>query len=403
MKGRKRKGSIDKGIIVLALIVIVIAVSVTLLALQLRSDKITEDIRENRLISVLIMVHDADDLLFSEVFLYHPLTGNGALLDIPGEWGDVIEPLKRVDRIDTLFESSDPQPYLKKVSELIQLDISYTLQFDLSGLEHAVDILDGIDLFIPDPVEISEEGKLVLVPSGSVVLDGRKASIYVSYEDDNESDLESRTRHQKVIQSLLKKIGERNDYVSREDVFGEFYKTFTTSMGRRAAASLVAEIHRLDVDHLILKSVHGDEVAVDDQVLLFPHSNGQLVRESVRQLVEALANTEVISEEELTVALEVLNGTTRQGLAARTRQLFVNFGYEVERYANADRFDYEKTVVISRTNDMLAAQRVASLIGCTNIKQEQYQDTGAGTGINTAAIDVTIILGSDFDGRYCKE
>jgi polyisoprenyl-teichoic acid--peptidoglycan teichoic acid transferase len=403
MKGRTRKKSIDKGIIILALIVVVIAVSATLLALQLRSDKITEDIREGRLISVLITIHDEDTLHFSEVFLYHPETGNGALLDIPGKWGDVIEPLERVDRIDMLFDTDDSEAYRAKVSELIQLDIAYTLDFDAQGIEDAVDILEGLDLFIADPVEIVEQEKLVLVPSGSVVLDGRKTQTYISYSDENESDLEFRTRHQKIIQSLLKKIGEKNEYLDREDVFREFSKTFTTSLGKRAAVSLIDELHKLDADHLILKAVHGDEVIVDEQVLLFPHSNGKLVQESVRQLVEALANTEVISEDELTVVLEVLNGTTKQGLAARTRQLFVNFGYEVERYANADRFDYEKTIVISRTNDMLSAQRVASLINCANLEQRQYIEPEAGTNLAAATIDVTIILGLDFDGRYCKE
>ena len=174
-------------------------------------------------------------------------------------------------------------------------------------------------------------------------------------------------------------------------------------MGKRAAASFIDELHKLDADHLILKAVHGDEVIVGEQALLFPHSNGKLVQESVRQLVEALANTEVISEDELTVVLEVLNGTTKQGLAARTRQLFVNFGYEVERYANADRFDYEKTIVISRTNDMFSAQRVASLINCTNLEQRQYLESGADANLAAATIDVTIILGLDFDGRYCKD
>lgn len=403
MKGRSRKGSIDKGIIILALIVVVIGVSVTLLALQLRSDKITEDIREGRLISVLVNVHEEGELLFSEVFLYHPETGNGALVDIPGMWGDVIEPLERVDRIDILFDVEDAEAFREKVSDLIQLEIAYSLTFDTNGFRDAVDILEGLDLFIAGPVEIVTEDNLVLVPSGSVVLDGRKTETFISYVDENESELEFRTRHQKVIQSFLKKIGERNEYIAREDVSREFFKTFTSSLGKRAAASLIDELRKLDADHLILKAVHGDEVMVDEQVLLFPHSNGKLVQESVRQLADALANTEVISEEELTVVLEVLNGTTKQGLAARTRQLFVNFGYEVERYANADRFDYEKTVVISRTSDMLAAQRVASLIACKNIEQRQYLENESGTNFAAATIDVTIILGLDFDGRYCKE
>ena len=240
MKGRSRKGSIDKGIIILALIVVVIGVSATLLALQLRSDKITEDIREGRLISVLLNVHEAGELLFSEVFLYHPDTGNGALVDIPGMWGDVIEPLKRVDRIDILFDIEDTEVFREKVSDLIQLEIAYTLNFDLHGLEDAVDILAGLDLFIAGPVEIVTEDDLVLVPSGSVVLDGRKAETYISYIDENESELEIRTRHQKVIQSFLKKIGEKNEYLNREDAFREFFKTFTSSLGKRAAANVNA-------------------------------------------------------------------------------------------------------------------------------------------------------------------
>ena len=107
----------------------------------------------------------------------------------------------------------------------------------------------------------------VLVPSGSVILDGKKTATYLSYIDENESELEFRTRHQKVIQSFLYKIGEKNEYLSREDVSRVFLETFSSSLGRRAAVSLLNELRKLDADHLILKAVHGDEVVVDEQVL----------------------------------------------------------------------------------------------------------------------------------------
>ena len=75
----------------------------------------------------------------------------------------------------------------------------------------------------------------------------------------------------------------------------------------------------------------------------------------------------------------------------------------VVNYANADKIDYEKTVVISRTSDIAAAQRVASLIRCNNVEQRQYLEVDSGADLAAATIDVTIILGMDFDGRYCKE
>ena len=67
------------------------------------------------------------------------------------------------------------------------------------------------------------------------------------------------------------------------------------------------------------------------------------------------------------------------------------------------KIDYEKTVVISRTSDIAAAQRVASLIRCNNVEQRQYLEVDSGADLAAATIDVTIILGMDFDGRYCKE
>ena len=174
-----------------------------------------------------------------------------------------------------------------------------------------------------------------------------------------------------------------------------------TNIGKRAFESLIKELGSLNVDYIVSKPVHGDKVAVDDQVLLFPHFKGNLVRESVRQTTESLANTEVFSEEELTVALEILNGTEQTGLASRTAQLFANFGYEVARIGNADRVDYDATVVIARS-DLSLAQKLAGLIRCTNVEQEQTTSSEVGAEISPEAIDITIILGLDFDGRYCK-
>ncbi|MBT3275141.1 MAG: LCP family protein [Spirochaetales bacterium] len=403
MKGRARKRNFDKGIIILILIIVVIAASSTLIALQLRSDKITDDIREGRLISTLVMVHDQEKLLFTELFFYHPLTGNGALLDIPGDWGDIIDSLERMDRIDVLYKPTSPSQYKSKIEDLINRDITYVIDFDLAGVETAVDLLEGLSLFIPNPIEINEDDNLYMIPSGSVVLDGRKIAQYVSYIDLDETELEYRNRHQKFIQALLKSIGKQGTYLTSENVFPQFYRSVTTNMSRRALLSFIDELSSLDADHLISKPVHGDKVKVDDdgQILLFPYSEGKYVRESVRQLVDALANTEVMSEAELTIALEVLNGTEKQGMASRTKQLFVNFGYEVERIGNAEKDDYEKTVVISRTADLTAAQTIAELIRCNNVEQQQTLEVDTDSDVIT--IDVTVILGKDFDGRYCKE
>ncbi len=401
MVGSNRRQGFDKGIIVLGLIVLILGASSIILYTQLRSDKITDDIKDQRPINILFMVHEQESLVFSELFLYQPLTGKGALFDVPGTWGDVIDSLERMDRIDVLYRPGNPAIFKEKVSELFGVDIPYFVDFNVSDVEDAVDLLEGLEMFIANPVELEEGDEIILVPSGSVVLDGMKAVQFVSFVDANESDLEYRGRHQKFVQSLLKRMSEKSEYMQNATVFDVFYNSMDTNIGKRAFEALVKELGSLNVDYIVSKLVHGDKVAVDDQILLFPHFKGNLVRESVRQTIESLANTEVLSEAELTVALEILNGTEQTGLASRTAQLFANFGYEVARIGNADREDYAATVVIARS-DLSVAQKLAGLIGCTNVEQEQTTSSEMGTEISPVAIDVTIILGLDFDGRYCK-
>ena len=76
-----------------------------------------------------------------------------------------------------------------------------------------MDLLEGLEVFIANPVELKEDDEIILVPSGSVVLDGMKAVKFVSFTDADESDLEYRGRHQKFVQSLLKRMSEKTEYI----------------------------------------------------------------------------------------------------------------------------------------------------------------------------------------------
>ncbi len=63
--------------------------------------------------------------------------------------------------------------------------------------------------------------------------------------------------------------------------------------------------------------------------------------------------------------------------------------------------DFEKTKIISRNNEYISAQKVANLIRCKNIENTIPDETEE-VQIGEDNLDVIIILGKDFDGRYCK-
>ncbi len=397
---KRRKGAIDKSYILLGLIVIVVVSTVIFLSVQLRTDKIADAVRDGEPIPVVFLVSEDDSLLFTELFLYDSTTGKAAIFDIPGEWGDVIDSLGRMERIDILYEYGNPGAYIAKLEDLLAIELPYYIEMSLGGVERVVDLLEGIDLFIANPVEITDDEDFVLLPSGSLTLDGSKIRTFVSYTDPEEADIDRRGRHQKFVQSLLKRIGERVDYLVSDSVFSFLETSIRTNLSSRAFESFVKEMQKLNTDYIVLKHVHGDRVMGDDQELLFPHRKGNLIRESIRQTRDSLANTEIIGSDDLMITLEVLNGTSRSGLSERTSKLFADFGYDVVRFGNADRDDYEHTQVVANTTDIAAAQQVANLIQCSRVNTDE---TGEISEVDETAVDVTIILGLDFDGRYCKE
>jgi hypothetical protein len=160
---------------------------------------------------------------------------------------------------------------------------------------------------------------------------------------------------------------------------------------------------------MIFQRVLGVNRIVDGQDLLFPHYNGRLLRQTIQQTLTTLANPKLMSDQLMNAKLQILNGTYVSGLAHRTSALFQSFGYDVVSIGNAPKQDYARTVILDRTGDLAQAQRVASIIKCTDIKPEPLPPTPAVTAgpatpsaNNAGGADVTIILGKDFDGRYCK-
>ena len=386
----------DKGIIFLSLIFLVLLGSGLFFYFQVRTDSITAMAGRGESFASHIMIRDGETLIFSEVFLYNSRTGKGALVDVPGNVGTIIESLRRVDRIDTLFKTVNSQPYRSQVARFIGLEVPFYFLFSLDEVERFVDILGGIEVFIANSIEIDSRGKKVLLPSGNVLLDGRKVKSFLSFVDPNETDLDRIGRIQKFIQASLKKMGDEASFLSHSKVVPFLRRSMKTNLDQRALLAFIREIVKLDVDKMGFQRVLGTVRSVDNQNLRFPHFEGQLLRQTVKQIFENLANSEIARAGDLAITIEVLNGTKTPGLARRTREIFQSFGFEVVSFGNSEDQDVEKTVVIDRKGNPEAAARVAQIIRCTLFLTE-IENTESGP-----PADITLVLGRDFDGRYCK-
>jgi len=319
------------------------------------------------------------------------------LLDIPADTGLILSSVNRVDRIDAVYKPEHPRDYLNEIAGLTGTKIDHYLIMDLDGYSGMVDVLDGVTVFIPNRVDLDLDGQRVILPSGSVVLDGAKARLFALYRDPERSDAEHVEQRQLIVQTLLRRLRERSDYVSKPQVFDALSSQVRSDFGRDSLKRLLQEFARMDTDRVVLQRLTGTYRRVEEQVLLFPAWDGQLAKDIVKQTLNALLNAEATAVEDKVFTLEILNGTASRGLAQKTAEIFESFGYEVLSVANASTTDVAKTSVIDVYDEPEAAARVADVIRCREVATESAEE---GSG---APVDFIVVLGQDFDGRYCVD
>ncbi len=385
----------DRSLILLALIILVIAASGVYAYLQLRVDQITDALKKKLPLNTLFIFSDGDRALFFEVFFYTPDTRKGSLFYVPANVGGVIPRLNKVDGIDALYRRANPAALKARIEDLLGVTITCVIDISREDVGKLVDLIGGVDVFIPNPVDLTQNDSRVLLPSGSVTLDGDKARQFITYEDALETDMDRIGRRQRFLQSLLKGLGEKNAFLLQRGPLRMLRSLVHTNLSTRALGSFVQEMGRFDSERMVLQRVLGTTRTVDGRDLLFPHQEGELLKQAVKQAVAANASNEFVSPDALSITVEVLNGTKTPGLATRARDLLQSYDLEVMPPNNADNDQYQNTVVLDRKGRLEDAKKVADIIHCTRIysKPDPQMDQ---------AVDVTVILGRDFDGRFVK-
>ena len=87
--------------------------------------------------------------------------------------------------------------------------------------------------------------------------------------------------------------------------------------------------------------------------------------------------------------VEILNGTGVDGLASQVREFLAPRGVDVLATGNAPRRDAPRSLVLSRTGDLVLARRVAAALGIPDrqVQAEPQADL---------LLDATVLLGADY-------
>ena len=399
-----RKLKIDSSVLLLAFIIVLLVGGIVLAIGSFAFDPIERSLAGDRVVNTLFVIEKDGKPFSSYVLMFYPPTRRAAVFDIPSSLGGLIQRINRVDRISAVYDPQRIGPFVNEIERLLGIEISFSLVMTIENLGKITDIIRGVEVFIPSPVN-EYQGGHILFPSGRTFLDGAKSTVFVTYELPGESAEIIDARRQQFFMNFIRRLGEQNQYLKNPQLARLFHSLFISGTNQRTRARLFDEIARINIDRASIQTVRGTVREVSGEPLLFAHGDGSLIREVVRHTIGGLVRIadDVIVDRVFTV--EILNGTTVTGLAGRTAELFRDFGYDVISVGNADRNDHERTLIIDRSGHHEMARAFGDLIRSRNIRfespHEAHYENDAGFIMHRS--DFILILGRDFNGRYVAE
>jgi anionic cell wall polymer biosynthesis LytR-Cps2A-Psr (LCP) family protein len=350
----------DASPILLLLIIVLTGGGIFFIVMMLTDDPIEKALAADQVINALFIIEGKNNKpLSSFVLMYYPETKRAAIFDIPGEVGLILKGIGRVDRIDTVYNSQKRGAYRDEVASLLGIDINFFIVFTMDALGKTVDLIEGVEVFIPSAVK--EYDPPILFSSGISKLDGDKVLSYITYKLSQEDSVSVQLRRQRFFLAFIKKIGEQNEMLKQKTVAKIYHSLLKISMKEQEYERLFDEYAKINIDRVNIQSITGTLREVSGQILLVPSYNGNLIKDIVRQTLISLTRKSEGSLSERVYTVDVLNGTAANGLAGRTAELLRNFGYDVLSVGNTSQ-DYEKTLIIDRSDSQGIAENFGNVI-----------------------------------------
>ena len=324
------------------------------------------------------------------------------------------------------------------VSSFIGQPVQYYVQADFNGFVRFIDEIGGITVHVPQTIHDPEYPtadygyQTFYLEAGTRILDGQTALKYARTRN-MDSDYGRAARQQQLIRAIVDKV------ISAEMIPTLIFRapqllsstlgSIRSDMPLQTAKELAIYVqsNTFELSTLVLDDRYGEESYSENGAwILLPNRN--LIRPELKRFfdpavgpnavagtaVEPLpqiqprtqVSTEVGSRELLAadvtrdvrvmaareVRVEILNGTAQVGIAALARRQLEASGWRVVSIGDADRSDYQHTLLVNYNTDERLVREVGRQL---NLAASVYSLPGL---LIPESTDLRIVIGEDFLG-----
>lgn len=268
----------------------------------------------------------------------------------------------------------------KTLENFLDIPIDYYIETDFNGFADIIDAIGGVKINIKKPLHyVDKAGDLYIdLPAGNVELNGKEALEYVRYREPIKGDIGRVERQQKFVRAVMDKILSPEIIVKLPNIYKKVIKSVNTNIPFKDISPFVKLAKDMNLDHVETAMISGRPDYINGVSYWLPD------KEKVEIIVDNLIRSkEYIKNSRYKVS--IYNGNGKPGLAGDMADILTKYGFKISHIANADRFNYENTVISYYNKDAKrAVEGIKRLLdGEINYIEEDKSD-------------IEIIIGEDF-------
>lgn len=156
----------------------------------------------------------------------------------------------------------------KIVSEIVGLDIDYMATIDVGGFKDVVDILGGIDFYVPQRMKYTDpiQDLYIDLQEGQQVLDGEHAMQLVRFRKYPMGDIQRTRVQQELIFAAYNKVLQMRDVDQIAKLTSSVYSIFNADFGLKFALDYAGYFYEkkdsnlMNLDNMVTLPSYGDKI-----------------------------------------------------------------------------------------------------------------------------------------------
>ena len=285
------------------------------------------------------------------------------------------------DKINAAYMVGGIDLTRKVVSDFLDVPIHHYVIVKVSGAAQLVDALGGLVVDVEKDMDYDDNwGDLhIHLRKGEQLLKGTQAVGYARFRMDAEGDRGRMRRQQQMLKAVIKRLKDPMVVLRLQAIVKAFKQNIETDLSLTDMLDLTYLYKDFDRNQMKTGYIVGDDVDINGASCIEPYA--PLNEKTVLELLKSPSDLRLKD-----VRIEVLNGSSREGLEGKLSEYLNNLGFKVVKVGKSE-YQCDTTTIIDRLDS------VAIHTGLDNLLKSNCVYETVPKSENDYA-DVTVIIGN---------